>query len=144
MKQFLFVASILVGLLGTTNAQENLDRYGGTTAIKRKATGFFHIEQIDGRNWFITPDGNAFFAVTLSHLFSGESDLACKNVYGGDVDDGRTKRNSTNESTKRPANPFSMATVDTVCPTIARGHGASKGPGSPTGLLPQGSRHPAN
>lgn len=63
-----------------------LDKYGGTTAIKGKTTGFFHIENIDGRNWLITPEGNAFFAVALSHMLSGESDIACQNVYGGDTD----------------------------------------------------------
>ena len=44
------------------------------------------MEEIDGRNWFVTPEGNVFFAVSLSHLFSGESDVACQNVYGGDTD----------------------------------------------------------
>ena len=56
------VGTLLAGLVlftSTLLAQE-LDKYGGTTAIKGKATGFFHIEKIDGRNWFITPDGNAF------------------------------------------------------------------------------------
>jgi len=80
--------TLLAGLVlftSTLLAQE-LDKYGGTTAIKGKATGFFHIEKIDGRNWFITPDGNAFFAVALSHTFSGESNVACQNVYGGDSD----------------------------------------------------------
>lgn len=84
--------TILVALAASqampVQAQDSaqLDKYGGTTAIKGEATGFFHIEEIDGRQWFITPDGNAFFAVALSHTFSGESDLACKNVYGGDSD----------------------------------------------------------
>ena len=35
-------------------------------------------------SWFITPQGNVFFPVALSHLLSGESDVACENVYGGD------------------------------------------------------------
>ena len=81
--------ALLLGLIvlphsGTSAAE--LDQYGGTTAIKGNATGFFHTEEIQGRHWFITPDGNAFFGVALSHLFSGESDLACQNVYGGDAD----------------------------------------------------------
>jgi hypothetical protein len=62
-----------------------LDQYGGWPEIKGRKTGFFHVEEIAGRNWFITPDGNAFFAVGLSHMLSGESDLACSNVYGGDA-----------------------------------------------------------
>ena len=34
----------------------------------------------------ITPDGNVFFPVALSHLYSGESNVACENVYAGDKD----------------------------------------------------------
>ena len=48
----------------------DLDKYGGTTAIKGKATGFFHVEEIDGRQCFITPDGNAFFAHHVKHDWS--------------------------------------------------------------------------
>jgi hypothetical protein len=67
-------------------AEPTLDKYGGFTEIKGKATGFFHIENVDDRNWLITPEGNVFFAVALSHMLSGESDIACQNVYGGDTD----------------------------------------------------------
>lgn len=67
-------------------AEKKLDHYGGFTAIKGKKTGFFHLEKIDGRHWFINPEGNVFFPVGLSHLYSGESDVACQNVYGGDSD----------------------------------------------------------
>ncbi len=87
MQTFRFPAllALLISFAGIASAAE-LDKYGGTTAIKGKATGFFHIEKVDGRDWFITPDGNAFFAVGLSHMLSGESDVACQNVYGGDAD----------------------------------------------------------
>ncbi len=82
------VFAVFLALTSHAHAQSisKLDKYGGTKAITGNATGFFHIEKIDGRHWFITPDGSAFFAVALSHLFSGESDLACQNVYGGDAD----------------------------------------------------------
>ncbi len=63
-----------------------LDPYGGYPGINGEKTGFFHVQKINGRQWFITPDGNVFFPVALSHLYSGESDLAAKNVYGGDQD----------------------------------------------------------
>ncbi len=46
-----------------------LDSYGGDTSIQGSKTGFFHVEEIDGRNWFITPEGNAFFAVALSTCY---------------------------------------------------------------------------
>ena len=84
MQSFCFpaVCTLLIGLVlqqfaGMASAAE-LDKYGGTTAIRGEATGFFHIEEIDGRHWFI--------AVALSHMLSGESDVACQNVYGGDAD----------------------------------------------------------
>lgn len=68
--------------MNATNIE--LDEYGGWTGIQGEKTGFFHLEEIDGRNWFITPQGNVFFPVALSHLLSGESDVACENIYGGD------------------------------------------------------------
>ncbi|MDF1660101.1 MAG: hypothetical protein P1U58_20980, partial [Verrucomicrobiales bacterium] len=74
----------VIALTAADSAKPSTDAYGGTTTISTEATGFFRTEEIDGRHWFITPEGNAFFPVALSHLFSGESDLAAKNVYGGD------------------------------------------------------------
>lgn len=38
------------------------DQYGGWKKLQGKATGFFHIEQINGTYWFITPEGNVFFS----------------------------------------------------------------------------------
>ncbi|MCB0975948.1 MAG: hypothetical protein KDB02_00680 [Acidimicrobiales bacterium] len=38
------------------------DRYGGWKGLSRPATGRFTVAQVDGRWWFFTPDGNAFFA----------------------------------------------------------------------------------
>ena len=82
----LILCAILLSVFSFNLCAEDLDKYGGTTAIKGEKTGFFHIQKINGRNWFITPDGNAFFAVALSHMLSGESNVACQNVYGGDSD----------------------------------------------------------
>ena len=33
-----------------------LDSYGGWTGIQGEKTGFFHFENIGGRNWFVTPE----------------------------------------------------------------------------------------
>ena len=71
---------------GDQSSDYKLDKYGGWTGVKGEKTGFFHLEKINGRDWFITPDGNAFFAVTLSHLYSGQSNVACKNLFGDDKD----------------------------------------------------------
>ncbi len=69
-----------------------LDSYGGTTQLKGKSTGWFHLEELDGRRWFITPEGNAFFPVSLSHIYTGNSQPTvcgvnfCATLY--DLDDG--------------------------------------------------------
>jgi len=45
--------------------RDDLDAYGGWTKLKGKATGFFHVEYLQGRWWFITPEGNAYFMLEL-------------------------------------------------------------------------------
>ena len=44
-----------------------LDRFGGNTAIKGRPTGWFHVEQLAGRWFFVTPEGNAFFSLGVTH-----------------------------------------------------------------------------
>lgn len=61
-----------------------LDKYGGWTGIKGEKTGFFHVEKINGRNWFITPEGNVFYPVALSHMLSGETRTAATKLFGDD------------------------------------------------------------
>jgi hypothetical protein len=43
------------------------DKYGGVLSLKGKKTGWFHVEQIKGRWFFVTPEGNAFFSLGVSH-----------------------------------------------------------------------------
>lgn len=45
--------------------RDDLDTYGGWTKLKGKATGFFHVEYLGNRWWFITPEGNAYFMLEL-------------------------------------------------------------------------------
>ena len=40
-------------------------RYGGYQAAKARATGFFRVEKIDGRWWFVDPDGHLFFSAGM-------------------------------------------------------------------------------
>lgn len=56
MKCLLLLASIVVP------AGAQYDAYGGWPKLKGQKTGFFHTEQLAGRWWLITPDGNVFFA----------------------------------------------------------------------------------
>lgn len=46
------------------------DRFGGFTDVISEATGFFRVEEIDGRWWLMTPEGNAFVAVGFNHADS--------------------------------------------------------------------------
>ena len=41
-------------------------RYGGFAGPKRQATGFFRVEKIDGRWWFIDPDGARFWSTGVN------------------------------------------------------------------------------
>jgi hypothetical protein len=40
-----------------------LCRYGGFTGTMAEATGFFRVERIDGRWWFVDPDGHLFLSL---------------------------------------------------------------------------------
>lgn len=46
-------------------ARDDLDAYGGWTGLKGTKTGFFHAEQLGGRWWLVTPEGNAFYTIGL-------------------------------------------------------------------------------
>jgi len=48
-------------------------RYGGYRSSRAKASGFFRVEQIEGRWWFVDPDGHLFFSVGANVIgaFSG-------------------------------------------------------------------------
>jgi len=40
----------------------NYCKYGGYLGTKAKAAGFFRVEQVDGKWWFVDPDGHLFFS----------------------------------------------------------------------------------
>jgi hypothetical protein len=40
----------------------NISKYGGFLEIRVKATGFFRVEQINGKWWFVDPEGYLFFS----------------------------------------------------------------------------------
>jgi hypothetical protein len=45
-----------------TSGDFNYCEYGGYRNTKAKGTGFFRVEKIDGKWWFIDPDGHYFFS----------------------------------------------------------------------------------
>lgn len=40
----------------------HVDKYGGYLDTQAQATGFFRVEKIDGKWWFVDPDGHLFFS----------------------------------------------------------------------------------
>ncbi|MFI7062913.1 hypothetical protein ACIBL3_18170 [Kribbella sp. NPDC050124] len=49
-------------LAGVRRDNATYDRFGGRRCLgRRAATGYFRLEKVDGRWWFVTPDGHLFF-----------------------------------------------------------------------------------
>ena len=46
-------------------------QYGGYLSTKAKPTGFFRVEQVDGRWWFVDPDGHRFFSTSCTGIGGG-------------------------------------------------------------------------
>ncbi|MEM3647905.1 MAG: hypothetical protein QW506_01925, partial [Thermoproteota archaeon] len=44
------------------------DAYGGTLRVKGNASGFFHVEKINGVWWLIDPEGNCFISKGVNHV----------------------------------------------------------------------------
>ncbi len=49
-------------------AKEGFDAYGGYLNIKGTATGRFHLEEIKGRHFLITPEGHGFISLGVVHV----------------------------------------------------------------------------
>jgi hypothetical protein len=48
--------------------------YGGYVNTKAKTTGYFHVEQVDSRWWFVDPDGHLFFCTCSTGMSGGGGD----------------------------------------------------------------------
>ncbi len=66
MSRLVLLAYLAIVLLPAQLLPE-LDRYGGFAAQSRHATGFFRLEEIAGRWFFITPDGHPYIALGANH-----------------------------------------------------------------------------
>lgn len=91
----IIILSIFVVLPKLAPAQEEqFDKYGGRAEVKGRATGFFHTQEINGRWWIITPEGNAFWSIGMYCVrFSGIPEKvtdkrpyqeACRKKYGSE------------------------------------------------------------
>ena len=47
------------------------DKYGGWAKISGRTTGFFHVEEVEGRWWLIDPEGNVFLSIGINHIQPG-------------------------------------------------------------------------
>jgi hypothetical protein len=73
------------------SANTHRDRFGGTKAVRSEATGYFRVQEIGGRWWFVTPEGHGFLSLGVNHM-----DMAAlkypdnihifRERYGGDND----------------------------------------------------------
>jgi hypothetical protein len=46
-------------------------KYSGYQSTKTKATGFFRVEQIDGKWWFVDPDGHLYLSMAVPGMAGG-------------------------------------------------------------------------
>jgi hypothetical protein len=51
----------------------NVSKYGGYLDTRVQGTGFFRIEKIDGRWWFVDPEGYLFFSAGSNLMNTGDS-----------------------------------------------------------------------
>ena len=65
--------STLCSLFSSTTLGSELDAYGGFIDIVGERTGFFHTQEIDGRWWLVTPEGNAFLSLGINHYHPGRA-----------------------------------------------------------------------
>ena len=58
-------------------------KYGGYAGAKAKATGFFRVEQIDGKWWFVDPDGHLFLSTGVNGFgsYGGGTRIAGRENY---------------------------------------------------------------
>ena len=85
MKHIIILTALLLAPLAALHAAESaplsmtlppLDAYGGAMTIKAQATGYFWLKEINGRWFFITPEGHGFIPLGVNHLlsyFSGDN-----------------------------------------------------------------------
>jgi hypothetical protein len=64
----------------TTLADQNIDIFGGSSDLKSKATGYFRVETINNRSWFIDPLGNSFLNTSINGIRPGTSTNTLKSL----------------------------------------------------------------
>jgi hypothetical protein len=49
------------------HSSRGYDEHDGVTSLVGMKTGWFHVEEINGRWYFVTPEGHAFFSLGVTH-----------------------------------------------------------------------------
>lgn len=70
---------------------ERRDEFGGTLEVVAGATGFFRVEKLGTRWWFITPRGHGFLSVACNHLEAGFLRASYNREYWRDIAADRAK-----------------------------------------------------
>ena len=70
-----------------SSADFGYGRYGGYKSTQARATGFFRVEEIDGRWWFVDPEGHLFLSTGINGTPGGGAGFG-----GGGSDTSRTNR----------------------------------------------------
>lgn len=47
---------------------QSLDQFGGYTGKKGETTNRWHIQKIDNRHWFVTPEGHPMYIIGVNHI----------------------------------------------------------------------------
>ncbi len=63
-----------------------LDSFGGWKGVSADSTGFFYLKEIDGRWWFIDPEGNGFISVGVNHIYQDPDAAVFNEIYNGDLE----------------------------------------------------------
>jgi hypothetical protein len=80
-----FPARTVADLPGFKQREVTLDKYGGWTERRGKATGFFHVERSGDRWWLVDPGGCLFLHVAVNSVGPGRtptSTAALKKEFG--------------------------------------------------------------
>ncbi len=68
MKKTLLSLIIALSLLMISNVsaeEDQFDKYGGWKGLKGEQKGYFHAQNINGKWWIITPEGNVFWSIGM-------------------------------------------------------------------------------
>lgn len=57
-------------------------KYGGDLSRKTKATGFFHVKKVNGKWWFVDPEGYLFLSISSNGMSPGGAGLIRNPIKG--------------------------------------------------------------